>query len=102
MILALLWNFLGKQAATFLEDGDAWSYLGLPSFEDGDACLLWRISWRGVRQGCDAVPDLFKTLGDYLMAIVTPQISGLAFDQHELKDLEYADDALYIPFCPAA
>lgn len=50
----------------------------------------------GVRQGCVAAPELFNTMVDYLMTTVTPEIEGLALANHQLKDLEYADDTTFL------
>lgn len=77
--------------------------LFLKLYDSAESCV--RINGRlsnifptnsGVRQGCVAAPDLFNTLVDCLMAAVTPHINGLALDQKDLKDLEYADDTTFL------
>ena len=52
----------------------------------------WFTIISGVRQGCVAAPDLFNCVIDYLMTRVTERIPGVTFGNHNLADLEYADD----------
>ena len=48
----------------------------------------------GVRQGCVAAPDLFNSVIDHLMTIVSQQVPGIHLGDFHLLDLEYADDTV--------